>query len=168
MPRPVPTGAVFPFAACTRDWGRLRSGMEGPDAAVLGAARRVGVAYGTRGGRRVREVGIRSVQDIYRLRWPVRLAQLYCIACTMTETWHGKKQRQRKRQRRTGVKSNLCVSLPIPHGGRLIHQFVHTQLAVPEHARGDAGEIGELLVGLLDLARAAPYTRWGMYSYTIS
>ena len=80
FPLSTALGAEVPLAVCTSDWGSCRSGidmlrpalapapapapMAGPEAAVLGAASRVGVAYGSLGGRRVREVGIRRVQEM--------------------------------------------------------------------------------------------------------
>ena len=66
----------------------------------------------------------------------------------------------------TGVKGNLGIALPIPYRRVLVHQLVHTQYAISEHAGRNAGKVGEFLIRFLDLARSSPDTRWSVYCCT--
>lgn len=63
---------------------------------------------------------------------------------------------------RTGIESDLAISLPVPDCAVFIHQFIYTELAISEHRGGNLQEIGEFLICFLDLTRPSPDTRWCM------
>jgi hypothetical protein len=68
----------------------------------------------------------------------------------------------------TSVESDFRVAFPIPDGRVLVHQFVDAKDAVSEHASRDTGQVGKLLVRLLNLARPPPYAGWGVYGCKVS
>lgn len=65
----------------------------------------------------------------------------------------------------TGIESYLSIALPIPDCAVFVHQFIYTELAIPEHRGGDLEEVGEFLICFLDLTRPSPDTRRCMNCY---